>query len=1014
MKKVSFFLFLLANILFADTLRAATEPWQTADVNQINRLPARADFFAYESVEKAETQDPAQSERYLSLNGTWRFRWSRHLSQRPTDFFTLGYDDSAWNEIQVPSCQELAGYGKPFYRNIGYVWMDQFENNPPLVPEQNNHVGSYRRRFTLPAAWKGQDVFLCVGSATSNVQVWVNGKAVGYSEDSKTQAHFDITKYVHAGENLVALQVMRWCDGSYVEDQDFWRLSGLSRDVYVYARPKSRIEDVFIGQDLTNDYKDGLFSAELALKNANGCNLTYTLVSADGKTLLNKTERIQGNRLTIAPVVLHTIRPWSAEEPNLYRLTLVLSDKQGKTAEAICQEVGFRHIEIADNQLLVNGQPILIKGVNRHELDPLTGYVVSRERMEQDVRLMKQFNFNAVRTCHYPDDPYWYTLCDRYGLYMVAEANIEAHGMGYEEKAIAKNPAYRATILERNQTNVELNKNHPSVIIWSLGNESGDGKNFEDAYRWVKQRDNSRPVQYEQAATRSHTDIFCPMYYDYAYTEAFAQHPTKPMIQCEYAHAMGNSLGGFREYWDLYRKYPALQGGFIWDFADQALWTQAPDGRWFFAYQGDFEPALHSDHNFNCNGLFAPDRTPNPHAYEAKYIQQNIWTSLLDSLTGRVEVYNENFFVSIADTRLEWTVVADGEPVLSGVVDSLPIAPQERKEYTLFEGANLPQGKELFLNVSYRNRMGGEVAKQQFMLHAHAQSVCTEKATDGITDETTGTYTLQSGTTTYVFSKLTGWLIQVLDGNTPMLLPETAMLPSLWRAPTDNDYGAGLQEKYAVWRNPEWKLQSLHMAGGQAEAEYTYMDARLTMHYALMADGSLQVSETIRKAGMPNLFRFGMELRLASQYDLLTYYGRGPEENYSDRHFSTLVGKYTAPVSGQYYPYVRPQETGNHTYMRYMQVHNRVGRGLQVSAERPFSGSALRYTDADLDDGMHKSDRRSHGLLVREQPFTNLHIDLVQQGLGCIDSWQSIPRPEYLLDKDEYTFTFYLRVSGLR
>mgnify|MGYP002520976713 FL=1 len=1010
MKKISFVLFLLVSTLCV----SAVEPWQTADVNAINRLPARADYFAYESAEKAETQDPAQSERYLSLNGTWRFRWSRHLSQRPAGFYALGFDDSAWDEIQVPSCQELAGYGKPFYRNIGYVWMEQFENNPPVVPEQNNHVGSYRRRFILPAEWKGQDVFLCVGSATSNVQVWVNGKAVGYSEDSKTQAHFDITKYVHAGENLVALQVMRWCDGSYVEDQDFWRLSGLSRDVYVYARPKSRIEDVFVGQDLTNDYKDGVFSADLTLSSASGCSLTYTLTDANGETVLNKSERVRGSRLTIAPVVLPTVRPWSAEEPNLYRLTLVLSDKQGRTTEAVCQEVGFRHIEIADNQLLVNGQPILIKGVNRHELDPLTGYVVSRERMEQDVRLMKQFNFNAVRTCHYPDDPYWYTLCDRYGLYMVAEANIEAHGMGYEEKAIAKNPAYNGTILERNRTNVELNKNHPSIIIWSLGNESGDGKNFEDAYRWVKERDKSRLVQYEQAAMREHTDIFCPMYYDYAYTEAFAQNPTKPLIQCEYAHAMGNSLGGFREYWDFYRKYPALQGGFIWDFADQGLWTQAPDGRYFFAYQGDFEPALHSDHNFNNNGLFAPDRTPNPHAYEAKYIQQDIWTSLLDTLRGRVEIYNEHFFVSLADTRLEWTVVADGEPVLSGVVDSLPIAPQERKEYTLFDGANLPKDKELFLNVSYIDRAGEETAKQQFLLHAHAQTVCTETAQDGVTDETTGTYTLQSGTTTYVFSKLTGWLIQVWDGSTPLLMPETAMLPSLWRAPTDNDYGAGLQAKYAVWRNPEWQLESLRVADGQAEAEYTYMEARLTMRYALMADGSLQVSERIRKAGMPNLFRFGMEMRMMPQYDLMTYYGRGPEENYADRRFSTLVGKYTASVSSQYYPYIRPQETGNHTDMRYMQVHNRVGRGLLVAAAQPFSASALHYTDADLDDGMHKSDRQSHGLLVREQPFTNLHIDFVQQGLGCVDSWQSVPRPEYLLSADEYTFTFSLRVSGLR
>ena len=1010
---------ILSALCFLSLQLFAIPMWQDPQVNEKNREPARADFFAFESKEKATQGNAESSERYLSLNGIWHFSWYEHLAEYPENFYALNYNDNSWDSLRLPCCQELCGYGKPLYRNIGYAWMNQYDNNPPLAPNENNHVGLYRKTFSLPDEWKNYDVFLCIGSVTSNVQIWINGKEAGYSEDSKTAAHFNITKYLKKVDNLIALKVMRWCDGTYVEDQDFWRLSGISRDIYLYARPKARFSDIFIHQSLTDDYSNGLLSADISFVGTNVCNLILQLTDDSGKQLFHTKQSVK-SEFHLAPTIIADIQPWSAEIPTLYSLILTLEDEQGNALEVVKQDIGFRKIEIQGNQLLVNGQPIYIKGVNRHELSTTGGYAVSRQQMKKDIEVIKQFNFNAVRTCHYPDDPYWYQLCDKYGLYMVAEANIEAHGMGYGDKAIAKNKEYEHTILERNITNVELHKNHPSIIIWSLGNESGDGDNFRKAYDWIKHRDTSRPVQYEQAATREHTDIFCPMYYDYEHTERYAQSPNKPLIQCEYAHAMGNSLGGFKQYWDLYRKYPSLQGGFIWDFADQALWTQNQDQQWYYAYSGDFEPVLHSDHNFNCNGLFAPDRSPNPHAWEAKYVQQNIWTTLVDTTKGEIEIFNENFFTDLSNVQLSWTLLSNGEPVAIGTETNLNVQPQNTQRLYLkgFSLSGLPDESEMLLNLSYTIKRaqslcpaGHEIAKQQLSVRESENTQHKTFNTNIYTPtlkQTTGTWQYEVGNHTYIFSKQNGWLMQIISDNRALMLHDTQMLPSFWRAPTDNDYGAHLQTEFAVWKDISWNLQDISTTDSSLLANYSAHNctATLRMEYKMQSDGSLKVTQILDKAALPPVFRIGMQLLLPAEKNMLQYYGRGPIENYSDRSFASPIGIYQQTVAEQYYPYVRPQETGNHTDLRWLFVHDRAGVGLLFTATQPFSASVLDRTTESLDDGEEKEAKQSHGLLVPTCGYNIVHIDAVQQGLGCVNSWGAKPLEQYMLNADIYKFTF--------
>ena len=663
--------------------------WQDPAVNEINRLPMRSSFAAGER---------------LSLDGVWKFHWVRNASERPSGIGAVDYDDAAWGSMPVPGMWELNGYGDPVYVNIGYAWRGNFRNDPPYVPDAENHVGSYRRTFDIPASWGGKDIFLSIGSATSNVYVWVNGRFVGYSEDSKLAAQFDITKFVKPGENLIALQMFRWSDGTYLEDQDFWRFAGIARGVELTARDKAHLEDVRITPVLDSEYKDATLRVEVETT-PRVKSVGLTLRDAAGGVVAEHRLQPAGGK---GGYVFEVADPakWSAETPNLYTLEIAVSDGRGVT-ETVTQPVGFRSVEIRDAQLLVNGQPVLIKGADRHEMDPVGGYVVSRERMIEDIRILKENNFNAVRTCHYPDDARWYALCDRYGLYLVAEANLESHGMGYDEKTLAKNPAYAQAHLERNIRNVRRNINHPSVIVWSLGNEAGDGPNFDACYDWIKAYDPSRPIHHERAVYSPgsrNTDIICPMYWDYERCEKYlAENPAKPLIQCEYAHAMGNSMGGFREYWELIRREPKYQGGFIWDFVDQSLHKKGRNGVTVYGYGGDWNPYDPSDQNFCDNGLIGPDRIPNPHMEEVRYYYQSVWTSWAGDAGNTVEVLNENFFRGLENYDLHWEVLCDGTPLRRGVVDGLKAAPQQRVRIALpYDPATLPAAGELLLDVAYK------------------------------------------------------------------------------------------------------------------------------------------------------------------------------------------------------------------------------------------------------------------------------------------------------------------------
>lgn len=705
-------------------LSAAQPAWQDPAVNAVNRAPMHTHYFAYASDNEARSGVKEQSTNFLSLNGPWRFNWVEHAWQRPTDFYRVDYDDRDWATMPVPGVWELNGYGDPIYVNVGYAWRNQYKNNPPLVPEENNHVGTYRREIEIPASWSGKSIFAHFGSVTSNISLWVNGRFVGYSEDSKLEAEFDLTKYLKPGKNLVAFQVFRWCDGSYLEDQDFFRFSGVGRDCYLYARERNRLADIRVTPDLDADYRDGSLAVDCSVEG--NCDVQLTLTDAAGRVVAEGQVTGRGDH----NVVLNVEAPhkWTAETPYLYTLTAATS-LRGEVLEVIPLKVGFRKIEMRGAQVLVNGEPVLFKGANRHEMDPDGGYVVSYERMLQDILRMKQLNINAVRTCHYPDDNRWYDLCDRYGFYIVAEANIESHGMGYKKESLAKNPDFALAHMERNERNVARNFNHPSIIFWSLGNEAGFGENFKQCYKWVKAEDPSRPVQYEQAHGNEYTDIFCPMYQPYEGNIKFCENnPTKPLIQCEYAHAMGNSMGGFKEYWDLVRKYPAYQGGFIWDFVDQSCHWRTDKGVEIYGYGGDFNRYDASDNNFQNNGVIGPDRQLNPHAWEVRHIYQSIWTSMKDAAAKTLTVYNENFFRNLAAYRMEWELLADGEVVESGIVPTVEVGPQASADVVLdYDPSLLDDGREWLLNVCWKlNRAeqllpaGYTVAYNQLVLREYA------------------------------------------------------------------------------------------------------------------------------------------------------------------------------------------------------------------------------------------------------------------------------------------------------
>lgn len=1007
------------------------EPWATPAVNHINREAPRAAYFAFESDSLADVGDKYRSARFVSLDGRWKFKFVEDLDKRPLGFWREGFDDSEWGEIAVPGCWELNGYGTPIYRRKKYAWYRQWESEPPKVPVENNYVGSYRRRFDIPQAWKGEKVFLHIGSATSNVQVWVNGRFAGYSEDSKMAAEFDITSLVRPGSNQISLQLMRWCDGTYLEDQDFWRLSGLSRETYVYCRPsEARLADIGVTQTLAPDFADATLRVACDGHGLRGHRLRLTLSDAGGHTVADTTLSPRSDR---AEAVLNVKNPglWSAEKPELYSLKISLTGKDGRRViESVRQNVGFRTVEIRDCQLLVNGRPVLIKGVNRHEMDPRTGYVVGVDRMIEDIRIMKENNINAVRTCHYPDDPVWYELCDRYGLYVVAEANVESHGMGYEERTLARRDDYYMSHLERNIANVTAFRNHPSVIVWSMGNESGDGPNFEKVYDWIRAYDPSRPVQYEQARNLPHTDIFCPMYYNYEKTEAYARAATKPLIQCEYAHAMGNSMGGFKDYWDLYRRYPSLQGGFIWDFADQGFRHTDRRGNLVYTFAGDYEPDLSSESNFNCNGLISPDRRPNPHLDEVRHVLQNIWTSAADIKRGEIEIYNENFFTGLSDCYLKWTVLADGAPVREGYVWDMDVKPQGRVRLTIPDVAAVDTSaySEVLLNVEYFLKSEGpllpaghRVAYQQIDVKPFTAFSAELKPGGCRVDvrPSLGNLRVTAGDTEYTFNKLTGFVDMIRVGGVEVMEEGYPLRPNFWRPPTDNDYGVELQRRFACWKEPAYKLESFVVGENGANrlitAEYTIggIDgASMSIVYEIAGSGQIKISQKLTagesRDSIPGFFRYGMAMCMPHRFANVCYYGKGPGESYVDRNSAQTIGVFRQSVGSMYYPYVRPQETGNRTELRWWKVVDDGGFGLCFHSDSAFSASALDRLPSDLDDGRDKYIRQSHGGAVGPRRLTSVTLDKAQQGLGCIDSWRSEPRRRYMLDYDDYEFTFVI------
>ena len=1012
--------------------------WLDPEVNEVNTMAPRAAFFAYETENLAKADQKARSERYLSLEGKWKFNFSKDHDKAPRDFYSLKYDDSQWTDFPVPGILELNGYGDAIYSNNGYPWRTQFRPEPPFVEERNNYTGSYRKMVTVPADWKGERIYLHVGSATSNLMVWVNGKFVGYSEDSKVSAEFDLTKYLTPGkENLIAMQVMRWCDGSYLEDQDFWRFTGIAREVYLYARPQAHIADLFITPDLVNNYQDGTLEVKLNAVGAKGETVMFSLKDKEGKEVAAQTAKVGGNGEVKVNFDIKNPLKWTAETPNLYTLYTTLMDGK-QVAEVVPQRVGFRKVEIKNAQVLVNGQPVLFKGANRHELDPVTGYVVSMDRMLEDIRVMKELNINAVRTCHYPNDPRWYELCDIYGIYMVAEANIESHGMGYGDKTLAKEPTYEKAHLERNESNIKIYKNHPSIIFWSVGNEAGYGPNFEKAYDLVKAYDPSRPCQYEQAGQNGKTDIFCPMYYDYGGCDKYSQGDNpRPLIQCEYAHAMGNSMGGFKEYWDMVRKYPKYQGGFIWDFVDQGLRVKNKQGKTIYAYEGDFGRYPTSDHNFNCNGIINPDRKPNPHANEVRYYYQNIWATAKDLKAGEVEVYNENFFKSLDDVELQWTLESEGK-VLANGRNALDI-PAQQKRVVKLDGYSLPADVkgEVVLNLDFVLKKaepmldaGYAVAREQFVVNPY-----TFPTMESVLAVTSGKYdtrkvekeekvawvTLSAGNTSVTFNHWNGWIDYLDVDGKPMLEEGYAITPDFWRAPTDNDYGAGTQRKLHAWKNPEMKMKSFKVVENEGKAEkgvevvydMPSVEATLTMTYTLTPAGELVVNEamTVNKDAKhkPELMRYGMQLVMPKAYNMLTYYGKGPGENYIDRNNGDRLGVYDAKVADQYWGYVRPQESGNKTEVRYWQVKDENGKGLEFYSFAPMECSTLNYLASDLDDGWDKNAHQSHSGDLTPRDFSVVKLAARQRGLACVNSWGAIPLEQYRMPYQDYSFTYVIR-----
>ncbi|MBK6936331.1 MAG: beta-galactosidase [Chitinophagaceae bacterium] len=1005
-------------------------------IQEINRLQMRAAYFPYENASLARTAEKSGSARFLSLNGMWRFHWVHKPNQLPAGFYSLNFDDKGWIDFPVPSNWEFKGYGIPIYTNIPYESAPEHPNPPDIPDEKDQPTAGYRKTVTIPAAWKGMKVYIHLGAVKSAFRLYINGKEVGMGKDSKLESEFDITSYINTGNNLIALEVRRWTDGSYLECQDMWRLSGISRDCYVYARPLAHLYDFFARASLINNYADGLLDLEVAAWNedtAQHGNYSVQVQLFDDKDNLifqqqKKTKDLL--RSNGGKTVLHfldTIRgakAWSAEIPNLYRLQLsLLTDKQEVT-EVVQKKIGFRTVEIKNAQLLVNGKPVYFKGVNRHETDPFTHQVMSKERMLQDIVEMKKLNINAVRTCHYPDDVYWYDLCDEYGMYIIDEANIESHGMGYNpDKTLGNNPQFEQAHLIRMKRMVLRDKNNPCIIMWSMGNEAGNGNNFYMGYHLIKGMDPSRPIHYERAEQDWNTDVVCPMYPGPDYLAKYGKsNPTRPLIMCEYAHAMGNSAGNFKEYWDVIESYPSLQGGFIWDWVDQGMYLEK-NGKKVWGYGGDWGPAgTPSDNNFLCNGVVGPDRTWNPHAYEVRKVYQHIKFRLTDVINGKLEVKNGYFFRDLSGFNLVFTfrngkIIQQGTPVPlhakagESEIITLPYSlTGDDNEYYLQVMALAKQDPLLPANIP--------LAMEEFQLTKgkgysyNSSSVSIKKVKDDATR-----LELKNKNFSIVFNKTNGQIESYIAGGKQLFA--AGPQPDYWRPPNDNDYGASLQKKLVVWKEAGSAAKLAGIASTPQDVNgwitvtviYTLLngDAMHTIEYKVDGNGALLISNTFKavKGSHPMLMRMGNHLQLPDTFTTIEWYGRGPWENYIDRRASSFVGLYSGAIKEQYYPYIRPQESGNKTDVRWAKLARKDGSGFIIAAtESLLHINALPYSPEQLYSGTEKQQKHS-GELVPDKNV-HLNIDLSQMGVGGINSWGSWPLEQYRLPYRNYQYSYLI------
>ncbi|PXY39318.1 beta-galactosidase [Flavobacterium cheongpyeongense] len=1027
----------LALFLSLQNNHAQHNEWENPQIVDRGKEAGRTSFLLFSNEAELKANNPLKSALYQSLNGSWKFNIVQNPSQRPADFYTTNFNDADWKNIQVPSNWELQGYDIPIYTNIVYP----FPKNPPFIGGDYNPVGSYRRTFTVADSWNDKEIILHFGSISGYARVFLNGKEVGMTKASKTPAEFNITPFLKKGENLIAVQVFRWHDGSYLEDQDFWRLTGIERDVYLQAMPKTTVWDYFVKSELDDQYKNGVFNLDVTLKyfeknKIKNPSVKAELFDKEGNTVYAESKKLNPKEQKISfATTIQNVKQWNAETPNLYRYTITLLDDKGKILEIISKKTGFRKVEIKDARLLVNGKVVMVKGVNIHEHDEVSGHVPNEKTTLKDLQLMKEHNINAIRMSHYPHDPHIYDLCDEYGFYVVDEANIETHGMGAEWQSNfdkTKHPAYLPewvpAHLDRIKRMFETDKNHPSIIVWSLGNECGNGPVFYDAYDWLKQTDSTRPVQFEQAGENRNTDIVAPMYPGIKSMKNYAESDkTRPYIMCEYSHAMGNSSGNFQEYWDIINSSKRMQGGFIWDWVDQGIKSKTEKGKVFWAYGGDLGGAnLHNDENFCANGLVSADRIPHPGFLEVKKVYQNIHFQFNNE--NELAVTNLFNFINLSNYTFKWQLVKDGAITKTGAFN-LSANPGETKKTVLDFGIT-DNNAEYFLNVFAVSKedeplvaKGHEFAREQFKVGkgdyfankaiAQNKAILKHSVKNNVlffeSESSTGEFDLQKG-------EILKYNLKEVENVIITNFPK----PYFWRAPTDNDFGSGMQHKLEIWKeaskNPT--VVSVNLDKNTAEGlsvKVTYKlaqaDAPYTVNYLIQNNGSIKVTAAIDMAGkdLPELPRFGMRLKLNGAFDHLDYYGRGPWENYSDRNSASFLGEYADKVVNQYTRnYIRPQEAGYKTDVRWLTLKNNKGQGIKIEGLQTLGFSALNIPTEDLDPGKTKAQRHPSDLDLDSKEAVYLHLDYKQRGLGGDDSWGRLPHDPYRLLDKQYSYSYII------